>query len=49
MKEVYIIDGVRTPFGSFLGELSEISPKALAKVVMKEIVERNHLLPRRDR
>lgn len=45
MKEVYIIDGVRTPFGSFLGELSEISPKALAKVVMKEIVERNHLLP----
>lgn len=43
MNDVYIVDGIRTPIGKFLGELSEFSPKELVKVVMKEIVYRNKL------
>ncbi len=41
MKEVVLIDGVRTPFGKFGGSLSEFDPYDLSAIVMKEIVERN--------
>ncbi|MDB0011684.1 3-oxoadipyl-CoA thiolase [Crocinitomicaceae bacterium] len=40
-KEVYIIDGVRTPIGSFGGTLSTVRPDDLAALVIKTLVERN--------
>lgn len=45
MKEVYIVDGIRTPIGKFCGELSDYSAKDLAKVVMNDLVERTNLNP----
>ncbi len=43
MEAVYILDGVRTPVGNFLGSLKDVSAKDLAKTVMAEIVNRTHL------
>ncbi|MEX2483807.1 MAG: 3-oxoadipyl-CoA thiolase [Brumimicrobium sp.] len=40
-KEVYIVDGVRTPIGNFRGTLSTIRPDDMAALVMKKLVERN--------
>ncbi|MGM0477645.1 MAG: acetyl-CoA C-acyltransferase [Bacteroidota bacterium] len=45
-KEVYIVDGVRTPVGNFRGSLSTIRPDDMGALVMKSVVERNkHLDP----
>ncbi len=41
MKEAYIIDGIRTPIGSFRGSLSTIRTDDLAALVLKELLERN--------
>ncbi|RYM34864.1 acetyl-CoA C-acyltransferase [Brumimicrobium glaciale] len=43
-KEVYIVDGVRTPIGSFRGALSNVRPDDMAALVMKTVVERNSTL-----
>ena len=44
MKEqVYVIDGMRTPFGSFGGALSEVPAPQLAATVIKGILVRNAL------
>ena len=43
-KEVYIVDGVRTPIGNFRGTLSTIRPDDMAAHVMKTLVERNSSL-----
>lgn len=43
-KEVYIVDGVRTPIGSFRGSLSTVRPDDMAALVMKTLVERNSTL-----
>lgn len=43
-KEVYLIDGVRTPIGSFRGSLSTVRPDDMAALVMRTIVERNSTL-----
>ena len=40
MKEVFIIDGVRTPIGSFNGSLAEFSQVELGKVAVKALLER---------
>lgn len=40
-KEVYIVDGVRTPIGNFGGTLSKVRPDDLAALVIKTLVERN--------
>ena len=40
-KEVYIVDGVRTPIGNFGGTLSTVRPDDLAALVIKTLVERN--------
>ncbi len=40
-KEVYIVDGVRTPIGNFGGTLSKVRPDDLAALVIKTVVERN--------
>lgn len=43
-KDVYIVDGVRTPIGSFRGSLSTIRPDDMGAMVMKSVVERNSSL-----
>ncbi|MDF0717500.1 3-oxoadipyl-CoA thiolase [Muricauda sp. 334s03] len=45
MKEAYIIDGIRTPIGSFRGSLSPIRTDDLAAMVIKKLVERNPSIP----
>ena len=44
MQDVYIIDALRTPFGSFGGQLADISAHSLAAQVMKSLLER-HPIP----
>jgi 3-oxoadipyl-CoA thiolase len=46
MKEAYIIDGVRTPIGSYQGALSTIRTDDLAALVIAEIVKRNPNIPK---
>ncbi|MCP4296364.1 MAG: acetyl-CoA C-acetyltransferase [Proteobacteria bacterium] len=41
MKTVYIIDTVRTPFGSFGGSLSDVSAPQLGAGVIEKLIERN--------
>ncbi|MDD2580705.1 MAG: thiolase family protein [Desulfuromonadaceae bacterium] len=40
-EEVYVIDGMRTPFGSFCGVLSDVAAPQLAARVIKGILSRN--------
>jgi acetyl-CoA acyltransferase len=40
-KEVYLVDGVRTPIGSFGGSLSPVRADDLAAIVLKALVERH--------
>lgn len=42
IKEVYIIDAVRTPVGSFLGSLSSVPATKLGSIVIKALLERNN-------
>lgn len=46
MKEVYIIDGVRTPIGSYKGTLSTIRTDDLGALVISELVKRNPTIPK---
>jgi len=41
MKQVYIVDGVRTAIGSFGGSLSVVRPDDLGAIVLKELMKRN--------
>lgn len=41
MKEAYIVDGIRTPIGSFGGTLAPVRTDDLAAHVIKELVNRN--------
>ncbi len=43
IKEVYIIDAVRTPIGSFMGSLSSIPATKLGSIVIKGLIDRNKL------
>lgn len=43
MREAVIIDSIRTPIGNLNGALSSIRADDLAALVIKAIVERNHL------
>lgn len=45
MKEVVIVDAIRTPIGSLGGVLAAVRPDDLAALVIKALVERNHLDP----
>ncbi len=45
MPEAVIVDAVRTPIGNFRGALAAVRPDDLAALVLKAIVERNHLDP----
>lgn len=44
MKEAYIVDGIRTPIGSFGGSLSAIRADDLGAKVIKELISRNSSL-----
>jgi len=41
LKIAYLIDGVRTPIGSFAGALSKLRADDLAALVLKELMQRN--------
>jgi acetyl-CoA acetyltransferase len=45
MKQVYIIDYIRTPIAKFQGGLSEVRADDLAAIILKEIVKRNPQIP----
>jgi 3-oxoadipyl-CoA thiolase len=47
MPEAVIIDAVRTPVGSYGGALSQVRPDDLAALVLKALVERTGIDPRR--
>lgn len=44
--EAYIIDGIRTPIGSYQGTLSAVRADDLAALVIEEIVKRNPNIPK---
>ena len=44
--EAYIIDGVRTPIGSYKGTLSAVRTDDLGALVIKELIERNPSIPK---
>ena len=46
MKEAYIIDGIRTPIGSYKGTLSAVRTDDLGALVIEEIVKRNPNIPK---
>ena len=46
MKEAYIIDGIRTPIGSYKGTLSPVRADDLAALVIKELADRNPDIPK---
>jgi len=41
LKNVYIIDGIRTPIGNYKGTLSAVRTDDLGAIVIEEIVKRN--------
>ncbi len=43
--DAYIIDGIRTPIGSFGGSLSTVRADDLAALVIKELIARNPQIP----
>lgn len=44
-KDTYIVDGIRTPFGSFGGSLSKVRTDDMAALVIKKLVENNPAIP----
>lgn len=45
MKEVVIVDAVRTPIGKYKGALKDVRPDDLGAIVIKALVERNDMMP----
>ncbi|WP_186670994.1 acetyl-CoA C-acyltransferase [Sporosarcina sp. BP05] len=45
MKEVVIVDAVRTPFGRYNGVFKDVRPDDLGAVVIKALIDRNPTLP----
>lgn len=45
MKEAFLVDGIRTPIGSFGGTLSTIRTDDLGALVIREIIARNPSIP----
>ncbi|HOL63118.1 MAG TPA: acetyl-CoA C-acyltransferase, partial [Elusimicrobiales bacterium] len=45
-SEVYIIDGLRTPIGSFGGSLKDFSAAKLGELVVKKLIEKNKINPK---
>ncbi|MBI3803368.1 MAG: thiolase family protein [Nitrospirae bacterium] len=47
MKEIAIIDGVRTPIGNLGGALKEITNQKMGELVVREVLKRTHVDPAR--
>ncbi|PLX68848.1 MAG: acetyl-CoA C-acyltransferase [Denitrovibrio sp.] len=45
MKNVYIVEALRTPFGSFGGSLSDVPATLLAATAMKSVLEKSGMPP----
>ncbi|MFZ5876678.1 MAG: thiolase family protein [Nitrospirota bacterium] len=45
MKDVVIVDGVRTPIGNFGGALKDVTAHAMGAAVVKAVVERTKIAP----
>ena len=45
MTEAVIVDAIRTPIGALGGELAAVRPDDLAALVLRAMIERNHLDP----
>lgn len=45
MREVVVIDGVRTPVATFGGALKDLSAQELGRIVVKELLERTKIDP----
>ncbi len=45
MKDVFIVDGIRTPIGNLRGALSAVRADDLAAIVMRTLAERNPAIP----
>lgn len=43
MKEVFVIDALRTPFGSFGGQLADVPASSLAATVLTRLLEKHQL------
>ena len=41
MKDVYICDAIRTPFGRFAGDLSSVRSDDLCAIPLKALLERS--------
>jgi len=48
MKEVYIIDSIRTPIGKYGGALSSIRPDDLLAYTIRALLERNSSIDVRE-
>lgn len=48
MKEVYVIDAVRTPVGKFAGSMAGLRPDDMAALVISTIMERNQAVKGED-
>ena len=46
MKEAFIIDGIRTPIGSYHGTLAPVRTDDLGALVIRELVARNAAIPK---
>lgn len=45
LKEIFLVDGVRTPIGKFGGSLKDIAASELGLITAKAIIERNNIDP----
>lgn len=45
VKDIFIVEGARTPIGSFLGELSAVSAPDLGSVAIQGVLKRSGLAP----
>lgn len=48
MREVVIVDAVRTPFGRYKGALKNIRPDDLGAIVIEALINRNTKLPKEE-
>jgi len=46
LKKAFIIDGIRTPIGSYQGTLSAVRPDDMAALVISELMRRNPTIPK---
>ena len=47
MKKVFIIDGKRSPIGSYLGSLAEVHPRHFGSQVLRSMLH-DHQIPLED-